>query len=178
MSGEKLHPLLSWLSCHQQIATEEWVFTEILDQLHRNQREIILDFSHINKSQSCLFHVFITAPTKKLHHAMDESHSTIIPLFTRNRSDYGVQILVIFYHFPTASAPQTTRFGQSITFVFSYVLRQWHLHSSLSTGNILYWVSQVCIYFALFSLASSHWELLEFSLFTTDEFPAYNGHLH
>lgn len=115
-------------------------------------------------SKSWFFHLFITAPTKMLHHAMGESHTATIPLFTRNRSDYRVQILVIFYNSPAASAPQTTRFGQSIPFVFSYVLRQWHLHFSLSTENIFYWLSQVCIYFALFLLASSHWELLEFSV--------------
>lgn len=110
-------------SSHQQIAAEEWVFTEILDK-----REIILDFSYMNTSKSCLFHVFIAAPAKKLHHAMDKSHSATIPLVTRNRSDYRAQILVIFYHFLTASSPQTTRFGQSITCVLLYVLRQWHLH--------------------------------------------------
>lgn len=151
-------------SSYQQIATEEWAFTEILDQLHWNQRGIILDFSHINTSKSWFFHVFIIAPTKKLHHAMDESHSAAVLLFSRSRSDYRAQILVIFYNFPAASAPQKSRFGQSIPFVFLKGLRSWHLHFSLSIGNIFYWISQVCIYFALFLLASSQWELLEFSV--------------
>lgn len=119
-----------------------------------NKREIILVFSHRNTPKSCLFHVFITAPAKKLHHAMDKSHSTKIPLVTRNRSDYRAQILAIFYHFLIASSPQTTSFGQSITFVFSYVLRQWHLHFSPSIGNIFCWISQVCIYFVFIGIIS------------------------